>query len=300
MLISNFDFLFNALSKKGKKRLVIANGVDNHSIEAAKMAIDLNIVSVAITGNKLEIEAACSEGGISSENFDIIDCHDAQTATDIAVEIASKGNADLIMKGMINTDVYVKSILRKDKGLLPEGALLTHVAVILNDKYYKPLIVSDVAVIPLPTLDQKVVITGNLIDIAHKLGIETPKVAFLAASEKVSKRMPATVDAAELKRMFLEGLFPGSVCDGPMALDLAIDTESVAIKNFVSPVAGDADCLLFPNIESGNVFYKTNTKFLNSKIAAILVGTQVPVILSSRGDNIETKLNSIALAALLG
>lgn len=300
MLISDFNFLFDALSKKGKKRLVLANGVDKHSVEAAKMALDRNIVSVTITGIKHEVESVCIETGIPLDSFSIVYCPDAQSATDTAVEMASSEQADLIMKGMISTDVYVKSILRKDKGLLPEGALLTHIAVIINNRYPKPLIVSDVAVFPLPSLEQKVVITEYLIDTAHKLGIETPKVAFLAASEKVSQRMPATVDAAELKRMFLEGKFPGSLCDGPMALDLAIDPESVAVKNFISPVAGDADCLLFPNIESGNVFYKTNTKFLNSKIAAILVGTKVPVILSSRGDDIETKLNSIAFAALLG
>ncbi len=300
MIISDFNSLYKTLSERGKRRLVVANGIDNHSLKAISKAIESNLVSVRVTGNKSIIETECSNSGININNFEIIDCLDEQTAVDTAVEIASTGGADLIMKGLISTDVYVKSILRKEKGLLEEGSLLSHVTVILNQSYPKPIIVSDVAVIPLPTLEQKVKMTEYLIDVAHKLGIGIPKVAFLAASEKVSQRMQATVDAFELKKLWENGRFPDSLCDGPMALDLAIDPESVEIKNFISPVAGEADCLLFPNIESGNVFYKVNTKFCNAETAAILVGTKVPVILSSRGDTIQTKLNSIALAALIG
>ena len=300
MIISDFNSLFKTLSERGKRRLVVANGTDNHTLEAVSNAFDNNLVTVKITGRKDLIESECTTCRIDVNKFEIIDCPDEQSAVDTAVEIASKGEADLIMKGLISTDVYVKSILRKDTGLLEEGSLLSHVTVILNKSYPKPLIVSDVAVIPLPTLEQKIRMTEYLIDVAHKLGIKIPKVAFLAASEKVSQRMQATVDAYELKKLWDNGRFPDSLCDGPMALDLAIDPESVEIKNFISPVAGDADCLLFPNIESGNVFYKVNTKFCNAETAAILVGTKVPVILSSRGDTIQTKLNSIALAALLG
>ncbi|MBP7508405.1 MAG: hypothetical protein KA807_11315 [Prolixibacteraceae bacterium] len=300
MIISDFNSLFKTLSERGKRRLVVANGTDNHTLEAVSNAFDNNLVTVKITGRKDLIESECTTCRIDVNKFEIIDCPDEQSAVDTAVEIASKGGADLIMKGLISTDVYVKSILRKDTGLLEEGSLLSHVTVILNKSYPKPLIVSDVAVIPLPTLEQKVRMTEYLIDVAHKLGIQIPKVAFLAASEKVSQRMQATLDANELKKLWENGRFPDSLCDGPMALDLAIDPESVEIKNFISPVAGDADCLLFPNIESGNVFYKVNTKFCNAETAAILVGTKVPVILSSRGDTIQTKLNSIALAALLG
>lgn len=300
MIISDFNSLFKTLSERGKRRLVVANGTDNHSLSAVSKAFDNNLVTVKLTGKKDIIESVCKANGIDVKKFEIVDCPDDQSAVDTAVEIASKGEADLIMKGLINTDVYVKSILRKETGLLEEGSLLSHITVMLNKSYPKPLIVSDVAVIPLPSLEQKIKMTEYLIDVAHKLGIKIPKVAFLAASEKVSQRMPATVDASDLKKLWENGRFPDSLCDGPMALDLAIDPESVSIKNFISPVAGDADCLLFPNIESGNVFYKVNTKFCNAEIAAILVGTKVPVILSSRGDTIKTKLNSIALAALLG
>ncbi|HPR32861.1 MAG TPA: phosphate acyltransferase, partial [Prolixibacteraceae bacterium] len=139
-----------------------------------------------------------------------------------------------------------------------------------------------------------------LIAVAHRLGVSEPRVAFLAATEKVIPKMPATVEARELKRMWEKGVFPQSVCDGPLALDLAIDAESAAVKEFDSPVAGQADCLLFPNIESGNVFYKTNTKLCGAQTAAIVMGTSIPAVLSSRGDTMDTKLNSIALAAKIG
>jgi phosphate butyryltransferase len=204
------------------------------------------------------------------------------------------------MKGLVSTDVFMKAILNKEQGLLPEGALLTHVAMLNNNIYHKPLFVSDVAILPLPSLEQKKQMTHYLIEVAHKAGVAKPKVAFLAATEKVIAKMPACADAAELKKLWEAGAFNGSICDGPMALDLAVDKHAAEVKQFLSPVAGDADCLLFPNIESGNVFYKANTKFCNAIAAAIVMGTKVPTVLSSRGDSTDTKFYSIALAALIG
>lgn len=300
MAISDFQNIYDSLKRREKRRLIIANGVDIHSIEAAYRAQNEGYVSVIITGDQKIFEKQCLSVNIPPSDFQVVNCYSEEEAVTKAVELVREKKADLIMKGLVNTDKFLKGILDKQKGLLNPGTLLSHVTLISNQNYGKPLLVSDVAIIPLPTLEQKVKMTGYLIDVAHKIGIDCPKVAFIAATEKIISGMVATVDAGMLKEMWLNGSFPNSFCDGPMALDLAIDKESVMIKNFSSPVAGDADCLLFPNIESGNVFYKTNTKMCGSQTAAIVVGTMVPAILSSRGDSMETKLNSIALASLIG
>lgn len=300
--MSSFDFsnLFEATKKEEKRHLVVANGVDRHSLEAVSMALKMGIVSVSITGDETLIRKCCDELSLSHNLYMVVHCPDAKSAVDEAVRMAKSGKANLIMKGLVNTDMFMKAILHKESGLLEQGSLLTHITMLINPNYHKPLLISDVAIIPLPTLEQKIKINHYLIYVAHKLGIEKPKVAFIAATEKVIAKMPATTDAHELKLLWEKGEFKDSFCDGPMALDVAIDKESADIKNIKSEVAGDADCLLFPNIEAGNVFYKTNTKLSNAKTAAIVVGTSVPTVLSSRGDAIDTKLNSIALAAMLG
>jgi phosphotransacetylase len=300
MAISNLHQLFDSLKKGDKRRLVIANGIDLHSIEAALNAVKEGYVTVTITGDKNTFENQCLLANISSTEFRFLNCNSEEEAITKAVELVRNNEADLIMKGLVNSDKFLKAILNKQKGLINQGSLISHVTLIYNAVYGKPLLVSDVAIIPLPILEQKIKMTEYLINVAHKLGIEQPKVAFIAATEQVIPGMVATVDAEKLKKLWENGQFPISICDGPMGLDLAIDMESAQIKNYISPVAGDADCLLFPNIESGNVFYKTNTKFGGAQTATIVIGASVPIVLSSRGDSMETKLNSIALAAMIG
>jgi phosphotransacetylase len=300
MANSNLHQLFDSLKKGEKRRLVIANGIDLHSIEAASNAMKEGYVTVTITGDKDIFENQCHLANIPPAELRFINCNSEEDAINEAVELVRNNEADLIMKGLVNSDKFLKAILNKEKGLIEVGTLISHITLIYNTVYGKPLLVSDVAIIPLPTLAQKIKMTEYLINVAHKLGIEQPKVAFIAATEQVIPGMIATVDAEKLKKLWVNGKFPKSICDGPMGLDLAIDRESAQIKNYISPVAGDADCLLFPNIESGNVFYKTNTKFGGAQTAAIILGVRVPAVLSSRGDSMETKLNSIALAAMIG
>ncbi len=159
--------------------------------------------------------------------------------------------------------------------------------------------ISDVAVIPCPDLNQKIAMIKYVSNTARALGVETPRIALIAPTEQVLPKVQSTVDAAILSKMGERGQIPGVILDGPMALDVAVDKEAAEIKKIRSEVAGNADCLIFPNLESGNVFYKTNTKLGSSKQGAVLMGAKVPSVLSSRGDSVETKLNSIALAALL-
>lgn len=297
---SLFSELFEKVKNQPQRRLVVANGVDIHSLEAVARAISKNLVTVIITGDASLIHEECRRLGIPSDKYEVRDCSDEKEAAAMAVDLARSGEADLIMKGLLNTDVFMKAILNKTSGIMSHDALLAHMSMMKSRNYHKPLFFSDVAIIPLPTLDQKTVITRYLIDVARCFGIDRPKVAFIAASEKVIEKMPACSDAYTLKLKWEAGWFGSSFCDGPMGIDLAIDKEAALIKNYTSQVAGDADCLLFPNIEAGNVFYKTNAKWCKSEMAAIVMGTKVPVVLSSRGDSVDTKLNSIALAALMG
>lgn len=297
---SSLNKLFDLVAKQPRRRLVVANGTDQHSLEAISKAVHEGLVTVMVTGNENEIIRNCRLKGILVDSCEIVHCENDDEAVAKAVQIARNGQADIIMKGLISTDQFMRAILNKENGLLPENTLLSHVALIKIPTYRKPLFVGDVAIIPNPTLEQKKQITNNLILVAKYFGIEIPKVAFLAATEKIIAKMTACTDAVQLKQMWENGEFPNTICDGPMALDLAVDKKSADIKGFVSPVAGDADCLLFPNIESGNVFYKAVSKFCEPDIAAIVMGTSVPTVLSSRSDSIQTKLYSIALAALIG
>lgn len=285
--------------RREKKKMVLVNGIDRHSLEAAYQALEMGLVEVLITGPAGLINDRCREARLDSSGFTIISAEDDLQAAQEAARLVSAGKADLMMKGLISSDKYMRALLNKEFRLLTPGSILSHVAVIENPNYHKLLIVSDVAVIPYPNLQQKAAMIHSLIRTAKALGIAMPRVALIAPTEQVSEALPATTDAALLVRMARQGQFAGATVDGPMALDVAVDAESAAIKGIQSPVAGEADCLLFPNIDAGNVFYKMSTKLSLSRQAAVVVGALAPAVLSSRGDSTETKLNSIALASLL-
>ncbi len=299
-MITNFNELFEQLRSKPKKRLVAAWGVDDHTICAVAKAIEAGIVDGILVGDEKMIRQVCAQENIDPTIFTIIPNENEVKSIAQAVGLINSGDADILMKGLCSTDKYMRGILNKDNGLLPPKAVLSHVAIVENPNYHKLLIIGDMAVIPQPDFKQKLAITGYLVNTAKSLGINKPKVALVAATEQVLTGMPACVEAAMIAKMADRGQIPGgAIIDGPLALDVALSNECAAIKKLVSPVAGDADCLMFPNIESANVFYKTNTQLCNNvKMAAIVAGAKAPCVLSSRADSIDTKLNSIALAAI--
>ncbi len=299
MAITKLEQILDAVRSKPKKRLVAAFANDAHTIEAVYEAYKLGLIEATLTGDKDSIEKICKDLDIDPGVFEIIDVKEDMAAAQKAVQLINEGKGDIIMKGTVSTDKYLKAILNKEYGLVPPKGLLSHITVTETPKYHKLLIVSDVAIIPHPDLKQKITIVNYLINTAHKLGIEQPKVALVAATEQVTEAVPSTIDAAIIAKMADRGQIKGALVDGPMGFDLAIDAESVKIKRFNSPVAGDADCILFPNIEAGNVFYKTNSKLAGGVAGAIVAGARVPVVLTSRGDSPETKMYSIALGALL-
>lgn len=295
-----FSDIFSSLASEGtKKRMITAWGVDSHTIAAASQAVSLGIVDVTLVGDRALIEKVCAEEGIDMDKFGIVHIPEENKAVAEAVRMVREGQGDLLMKGLCSTDKFIRAILNKETGLLPPKGTLTHVGVIENPNYHKLLFLGDMAVIPAPDFKQKQIIMGHLVATAHAAGIALPKVAIIAASEQMLTSMPACMEAAQLAKMVDRGQIRGCIADGPLALDVAIDRESCEIKGLVSPVGGDADCLLFPNIESANVFYKTNSKLVKGvKQSGMMVGAKVPCVLSSRADSIDTKLNSIAIAAM--
>ena len=291
--------LMELVKSLDKKTLIAANAVDGHSLEAIAKAVRIGLVNAIVTGNRYEILKQCEIHGIDLNSFEIIHADTEEQAALIAVGLVNKVSGGILMKGLISSDKYMQAILNKEAQLLLPGSVLSHVSIIDNPNYHKLLIVSDVAVIPYPTIAQKIQMVHYLKEMAIKIGITAPKIALIAPTEKVLPSLLSSTDAAEIMKSVEEGLFQPAIVFGPMALDVAIDIESAQIKKITSQVAGDADCLLFPNIDAGNVFYKTNTKLCGADQAAVVMGAHIPVVLSSRGDSMQTKLNSIALAALL-
>ncbi|MDR3350874.1 MAG: phosphate butyryltransferase [Prevotellaceae bacterium] len=299
-MLTSFDAIYTKVTSLPKKRLIVAWGVDPHSIAAAAAGVKKGLVDVTLVGSPQLIEKTCAEEHIDPSIFKITPVSEELPAVTKSVELINAGEGDLLMKGLCSTDKYMRAILNKEKGLLPPKAVLSHITLVAHEYYHKLLLVSDIAVIPVPDLHQKTVIVGYLVAAARRLGIARPKIAVVAATEQMLPAMPACVDGAILSKMADRRQLPNCLLDGPLSLDVAISKESANIKKVAGEVAGDADCLLFPNIEAANTFYKTITQLSpKSHIAAVVVGAKVPCVLSSRGDTAETKLHSIVLAALM-
>ena len=298
MSITKLDQIIELVKTKPQKRLIAAYANDAHTIEAVHNAVKMGVVKATLVGDEATIKQVCADNNIDVNDFTIIQEADENKAAAKACEIINNGEGDILMKGLLSTDKYMRAILNKERGLMPgPKAVLSHVTVIETPRYHKLIICGDVAIIPAPDLNQKIAITNYLVNTARALQIEKPKVAVLAATEQVLPAMPACVDACIISKMAERGQIKNAVVDGPLGVDLAIDMECVQIKKVKSEVAGDADCIVFPNIETGNVFYKCNTKLAGAELGAMVVGAKVPCVLSSRGDSTKTKLYSIALAA---
>ncbi len=299
MAITQLSQMYNNINPNNIKHLVAVWANDIHTIEAVSLAIDKNIVKGTLVGDKNTIISICKNANININKFNIVNANTDIEAAETAVQIVAKGQADILMKGLITTDKYMRAILNKDAGLLAPKAILSHVTVVESSYYNKLLIVSDVAIIPQPDLQQKIAIIKYLTQTANALGIDNPKIAIISASEQVLPNISSSAEAALISKMAERGQITGAIIDGPLSLDAAIDMQTAQTKNINSNVAGNADCLLFPNLDAGNVFYKMTTKMSNAQTATFVAGAKVPCVLSSRGDTTLTKLNSIALCSLL-
>ncbi len=298
MQITKLDQMFDILKPRPNKRLVAAWAVDAHTVCAVHQAVEMDLVEGILVGDESLIKKVCEAEKIDPSVFRIVSSTPDSAAAK-AVDLINAGEGDFLMKGLLSTDRYMKAILNKERGLMDSGAILSHVTVAEPKSYHKLLIFGDVAIIPLPDLAQKVAITNYLIRTAHFLGIENPKVGIQAASEQTLPKIPSCADGAIIAKMAQRGQIKGAIVEGPLGFDLIVDKESALIKGVQSEVCGDADCILFPNIEAGNCFYKSVVKLMDSELCAVVMGARVPCVLTSRGDSERSKLYSIALAALL-
>ncbi len=299
MRINTLDDLLRIVQKLPRKRLAVAWANDAHTLEAVHAAVTAGLVEAILVGDEALMLQVGREHGLLLDRVRLIHAATEGEAAARAVALVRSGEADLLMKGLLSTEVYMRAILHKEQGLLDAGAILSHVTVMEHPGHPKLLIAGDVAVLPEPDFKEKLALLGYLVKTAKALGIETPKVAVLSASEHVQPRLRSSAEAAMLSKMADRGQIKGALVDGPLSLDAAIDAEAARIKGVGGPVAGAADCLLFPNLEAGNTFYKAGTKLGGAETAAYVAGARVPCILSSRGDTPKTKLCSIALGALL-
>jgi phosphate butyryltransferase len=278
--------------------VAVAAADDQEVLEAVLDAKKHGIAQFQLYGKKKEIERICKEIGlVLMEQEPIIDTPSIQAACSGAVTAVREGKADVVMKGMVQTADFLRAILHKEKGLR-SGKVLSHVASFEVPGYNRLIHVTDPALNVAPTLSEKFQIVENMIDLCHALGCDEPKIAALAAVEVVNPNMQATLDAAALAQMNRRKQLKGAVIDGPFALDNAISVEAATHKRIDSPVAGLADVLLVPDIEAGNILYKSMVYFAKAKIGALVLGALAPIVLTSRADSAEAKLYSIALAVV--
>ena len=294
-----FDDVMEKVQKCGRKAVAVSVAQDSAVLEAVKEAKARGIADAILVGDEEKIREVAASIDMDLSGYEIIHEPDMIAASLKAVKLAHDGKADMYMKGLIDTKDFLKSVLDKEVGLRT-GKPLSHVCVFEIPGIDRLLFLTDVAFMTYPTLEDKVNIIKNTIPVCNACGVDMPKIAPLAAVEVVNPKMPATVEAAELSKMCEEGQIPGCIIDGPLSLDLAIDPEAAKHKGATDrKIQGDADVLLFPDIHAGNLVYKAIVHMVKMRNGCILTGTKVPVILTSRSDTFETKVNSIALAAVV-
>ena len=294
----SFEELISKANQKTLKKVSVSNAQDEPVLQAVKAAKEQNIATAILVGDEAKIREIAASIDMDLTDFEIINEPDTEAAALKAVELVHNGKADILVKGLLETKTFLKSVLNKEVGLRT-GKMLSHVCVFEIEGINRLLFFTDVAFNTYPTLADKVNIINNAVEVAHACGIECPKVAPLCAVETVNPKMQPTVDADNLTKMYEGGDFKGCQIYGPLSMDLAIDPEAAVHKGVTNPVAGHADILLFPNIDAGNITYKILVRTAKVKIGNVLVGTSAPVVLTSRSDDFQTKLNSIALATVI-
>jgi len=296
MVLKSLTDLKNIVSGKPTKKLVLAAAQDQHSLGAVLRAWNDRIIDPILVGDKESIQNICYEQGYNVGGLRIIHEPETDSAVEMSIKMLSSKQADILMKGKVGTSALLRSALNKEWGLRT-GNLLSHIALFEVETYHKLIAVTDVAMNIAPNLKDKIAIVNNSVSLLNRLGYVMPKVAVLGAVEMVNENMEATLDAALLSKMNQRDQIRNCIIDGPLAFDNAVSIESAQLKGIKSEVAGDTDLLLMPDIEVGNVLYKSLVFFAKAKVASIILGAQVPIVLTSRSDSEQAKYDSIMLAA---
>ncbi len=297
MVLENFDVLIEKVkSFPEPKKVVVAAAGDEHTLQAIKEAVDEGIVKPVLVGDKEKIIEIAKEIDLPVAEEDIYDVPDPDEAASKAVALIHEGKGDFIMKGKLETAQILKPVVNKETGL-GTGRVMSHFVFDELPHYHKLLVTTDGGMMTYPTLEQKKEIIINTVETLKALGYENPKIACVAAVEKVNPKMPETVEADQLKQMNQNGEITDCIIEGPISLDIALDKDIADLKGFESPVAGDADVILVPNIQVGNVLGKAITVIAQGNMAGFIVGSKVPIVLTSRGSSAMEKYLSLVLAA---
>jgi phosphate acetyltransferase len=276
----------------------VAHPCDETSLKGAVEAAELGLLIPILVGPQKKIEALAKQFSIDVSKYQIVDAQHSHAAAEVAVQLVREGKAEMLMKGSLHTDELMAAVVARDTGLRTERRI-SHCFVMDVPTLEQPIIITDAAVNIFPTLEDKVHIIQNAIDLAHALGKPQPKVAILSAMETVNPKVPSTIEAAALCKMADRGQITGGILDGPLALDNAINLTAAKIKKIESPVAGQADILVVPDLEAGNMLAKSLSFLADADAAGIVLGARVPIILTSRADSVMTRLASCAVAALV-
>lgn len=296
MVLKSMSDLKGIVAGKPRKRLVLAAAQDQHSLGAVLRAWKDEIIEPIFIGDTEGIQVLCRENGYDISGIKIIHEPEIDKSVELAVKMLSSRQGDILMKGKVGTSLLLKCVLNKEWGLRT-GNLLSHIALFEVDTYHKLIAVTDVAMNIAPNLKDKISIVNNSVSFLNRLGYIMPKVAVLGAVEMVNENMEATLHAALLSKMNQREQIRNCIIDGPLAFDNAVSLESAQHKGIKSEVAGDTDLLLMPDIEVGNVLYKSLVFFAKAKVASIILGAQVPIVLTSRSDSEQAKYDSILLSA---
>jgi phosphate butyryltransferase len=287
------------LALRKKYRVAVAWAQDTNSIGALDKAVKKGVINAVLIGNTSEIRRTCKILSVDENNFTLVESKNEILASSEAIRLVKYGEADIVMKGLVGTDKFLKAVMDKENGLMIPGAVLSYVCAMELPEYDKLLFITDPAVIPFPDLGQKVAMARYAIEIARKFGIEKPKIGLIGASEKPSHHFRYSADYTEMCKMAERGEIENCIMDGPLDIFLACDKKSVAIKGINTPVNGEADILLFPSLESSNPFYKGLMLFAKGEIAGLIMGTEKPVVVMSRSESEISKYFCIVLSCLM-
>ena len=296
MILKSLDSFVDIAKQKPREKIAVAAAEDDNVIGAVISAHEHGIVTPILVGDSAKIKALCFEMNHNIDGIEIIDEPNPALSARKAVKLVKDGNAQILMKGLVSTADFLRAVLDKENGLR-KGELLSHIGFFELAQYHKLIALTDAAQNIAPTLEDKISILKNSVELFNKIGYEKPKIALVAAVETINPKMEATVHAALITMMNKRGQIKGCLVDGPLAFDNIVSKEASLHKGIISEVAGDADLILAPNIEVANALYKSFTYFAQAVVAAIILGAAVPIVLTSRADSERSKLMSIALAA---
>ena len=297
-MIKTLQELVERAQERPASRVAVAAAAHNLVLQSVRRAVDLGLIIPLLVGREEDIRREAEAIGWDLDTAQIVDTETNKAAAGVAVDLVREGDADVLMKGYLHTDEMLHAVLRRETGLRTDR-LLSHVFVLEVPTYHKLLLITDAAINIHPEISEKASITQNAVDLAQRLGAQRPKVAALSSVETINPNIPSTVHAACLSKMAERGQIRGAIVDGPLAFDNAISAEAAQDKGIASPVSGDVDVVLAPDLDAGNILFKNLEYLANAKVAGVVLGAKAPVVLTSRSDPPRARVFSLALASLL-